>query len=268
MKFVEFKGVQLRYATYGQAKNEAIVLLHGYLESLEIWDGFTKILSEHFYVVSLDIPGHGESGIYSAVHRMDELAESVSVVCKELKLKKVHIVGHSMGGYVALAFRENYHHMVMTCSLFHSTCYPDTKEKRDNRNREIQLVKNGKKDLIVNTNIPRAFADDNVNSLSKEIEKAISIALETPDDGICAILNGMKRRPDRCKLMYDDKIPLLIIAGKKDNYIPYEVMEKIKQIGTNVEVQTLENSGHMGFIEEPEESFRILSAFFQKHRPQ
>lgn len=267
MDFVEFKGVQLRYTTYGSNQNEAIVLLHGYLESLEIWGEFAEILSEHFYVVSLDISGHGKSGIYSAVHRMDELAESVSVVCKELKLKKVHIVGHSMGGYVALAFREKYHYMVTTCSLFHSTCYPDTKEKRENRNREIQLVKNGKKELIVNTNIPRAFADDNVNSLSNEIDKAKAIALATPDDGICAILNGMKRRPDRCNLMYDDKIPLLIIAGKKDNYIPYEVMEKIKQIGTNVEVQTLENSGHMGFIEEPEESFRILSAFFQKHKP-
>ena len=109
------------------------------------------------------------------------------------------------------------------------------------------------------------LGDDNVKKLHAEVEKAKSIALATPDKGICAILNGMKGRPDRCNLLIDDKVPLLIIAGRKDNYIPYEMMDKIKQIGTNLEVKTLENSGHMGFVEEPEESCRILSDFLRKH---
>ena len=75
----------------------------------------------------------------------------------------------------------------------------------------------------------------------------------------------MKGRPNRCSLLIDEKVPFLIIAGKKDNYIPYEMIETIKQIGTNLEVKILENSGHMGFVEEPEESCRILSDFVRKH---
>lgn len=266
MGFVEFKGINIRYESIGNPDNDAVVLLHGYLESLDIWDGFAEKLSEKYFVVSLDIPGHGESGVYSKVHRMDELAEAVHTVTDSLGLKKMHIVGHSMGGYVAMAFREAFQSSVNSCVLFHSTCLPDTNEKRKNRIREIQLVKNGKKELIVNTNIPRAFADENLDIFSGEIERAKKIAINTPDEGIYSILNGMKERPDRCELLKDDKIPLLIIAGKKDNYIPYEVVQKIQKMATNLEVSDLENSGHMGFIEEQKKSVNILGEFFEKHK--
>ena len=105
-----------------------------------------------------------------------------------------------------------------------------------------------------------------MNIFSGEIERAKEIASRTPDEGIYSILNGMKERPDRCELLRDDKIPLLIIAGKKDNYIPYEVVQKIQRMATNLEVLDLENSGHMGFIEEREKSVKLLSKFFEKHK--
>ncbi|MCK4922522.1 MAG: alpha/beta hydrolase [Bacteroidales bacterium] len=267
MDFIEFRGIKIRYKSIGNIDNEAVVLLHGYLESLDIWDGFAEKLSERYFVVCLDIPGHGESDVFSKVHRMDELAEAVHAVTDSIGLKKMHIVGHSMGGYVAMAFREAFQSSVNSCVLFHSTCLPDTKEKRENRSREIQLVKNGKKELIVNTNIPRAFADENLDIYSGEVERAKKIALKTTEKGICAILNGMKERPDRCELLLDDKIPLLIIAGKKDNYIPFEVIQNIQKKAANLEVSALEKSGHMGFIEEQKKSIIILGEFFEKHKP-
>ncbi|MCF8378968.1 MAG: alpha/beta hydrolase [Bacteroidales bacterium] len=265
MQFVDFKNTRIRYKCLGNSNNPSVILLHGYLESLSIWDGFAEKLSENFFVVMPDIPGHGESEIFSPVHSMDNLAEAVCFVSDSLALKKTHIVGHSMGGYVAMAFRELFASSVISCVLFHSTCFSDTPEKRKNRDREIMLIKKGKKELIVNTNIPRAFADDNLNVFHHEIEQAKEIALKTSDEGIISILNGMKARPDRCDLLKDDNIPTLIIAGEKDNYIPIDVIPKLQEMGKNIEVEILKNSGHMGFIEERERSVEVLIRFFEKH---
>jgi pimeloyl-ACP methyl ester carboxylesterase len=264
-KLSQISSAEIRYKTYGNSENPAVLLLHGYLEALEIWDNFAPILAKNYFVITMDIPGHGKSGIYSSVHRMDDLAEAAFQLVNELGIKRIHVVGHSMGGYVALAFRENYHDFTISCILFHSTCYPDTDEKKENRDREIRLLREGRKELIVNTNIPRAFADDNLEKLKDEVERAKEIAIASNDEGVIALLRGMKERPDRCMLLRDDKVPLLVIAGRKDNYIPFDVADGIKHLGKNVEISVLENSGHMGFIEEKNRSFEILDHFFIQH---
>lgn len=267
MNTIPYKNTEIRYKTYGKPENPAVLLLHGYLESLEIWEDFAPMLQDEYYVITMDLPGHGKSGIFSSVHRMDDLAESAHFLMDELGVNMVHVIGHSMGGYAALAFRECSHQCTISCVLFHSTCYPDNDEKRENRNREIKLLKEGKKDLIVNNNIAKAFADDNLEKFSREIERAKEIAMQSSEDGLISVLNGMRERPDRCVLLKDDKVPLLVIAGKKDNYIPYEVAERIPELGTNVELEVLENSGHMGFIEEKDKSVAILKDFFSRHQP-
>jgi len=261
MRYLRYKNVNVRYNTSGNPENPAILLIHGYLESLEIWDGFADDLSEFLYVISLDLPGHGSSGVLSSVHRMDEMADAVYEVMKQAGVEKVHVAGHSMGGYVALAFRERYHHLTLSCILFHSTCYPDTPEKQQNRNREIALIREGKRDTIISTNIPRGFANDNLEKFSAEVERAQKIASGCEEQGIISLLNGMKERPGRCILLRDDTIPILVIAGRKDNYIPVNLALGIQYLGKNVKVKVLENSGHMGFIEEREESVKMIKDF-------
>jgi pimeloyl-ACP methyl ester carboxylesterase len=189
---------------------------------------------------------------------MDDMAETVLAVSNHLKISRFHLVGHSMGGYVTLAFRETYQHRLISYVLFHSSCVADTDEKRKNRDREIDLVKDGKKHLIINTNIPKTFAEDNLNKFPEEVERVKKIASQTTDEGIIACLSGMKERPDRCSLLLDDIIPLLLILGKKDNIIPFDDAKKLVQSGSNVELAVLSNSGHMGFIEEREEAVNIM----------
>lgn len=263
-RYSDFKGIQLHYFTMGDPANPAILFIHGYLESAKIWQSFGKLLEKDFFLILPDVPGHGKSGILSSTHHMDEMADALDSVISELNVMKLHLVGHSMGGYIALAYREKYYEKLYSCVLFHSTCYSDTPEKKENRKREINLITEGKKELIINTNIPRAFADDNLDILREEVEFAKKIGRENPDQGIISLLNGMRSRPERCPLLIDDKIPLLLIAGQKDNYIPMEVMEKMLGLGTNVELKILKNSGHMGFMEEPGVSGNILMDFYKK----
>jgi pimeloyl-ACP methyl ester carboxylesterase len=119
-----------------------------------------------------------------------------------------------------------------------------------NRDREISLVMCGKKMQIIHTNIPKAFAIDNIDSMKSEISKAKSIASQCNDDGIIALLNGMKQRKDHSKLLSKTPAPVLVIWGEKDNYIGESVFKKLIELAPHAGVIVLKNSGHMGFIEE------------------
>ena len=238
-----------------------LVLLHGYLESLTIWDDFAVTMKDHFRVIRMDLPGHGESGSISEIHTMEIMAESVMAVLLALSVDTCFMVGHSMGGYVALAVAEQHQEKLRGICLFHSTPFSDTEEKKGNRDREIEMVRQGKKDLIVRVNIPKGFADDNLEKFHSDVERAKTIALATPDEGIIAALEGIKQRPDRSRIMEEITIPLLWILGRKDNYINFQsAKEKINLNGMG-KLVILDNSGHMGFMEERKDSAAHLISF-------
>lgn len=253
---IDFKNSTIRFKDEG--KGPVIVLLHGYLESLEIWSLFSAELAESCRVVSIDIPGHGKSGIFGKVHTMELLAQTIKSVMDHLNTDKYFMVGHSLGGYVTLAFLELFPKCLSGFSLFHSFPLADSKEAIKNRNREIKLVENGKKDLIYSVNIPKAFATDNLEKFSKQIHNAKEIARDIPDEGIIAVLNGMINRPDRSDILTGTSLPFLWILGKKDNYIPYEVIVKKVEMPKHGKLITLKNSGHMGFVEEKQKSLEAI----------
>jgi pimeloyl-ACP methyl ester carboxylesterase len=259
---IEFHDAHLRFRDSGEG--EAVVLVHGYLESLDIWEEFANELAKEYRVIVVDLPGHGESGRLSNIHTMAVKADAIKHVLDHLDIYRAVIVGHSMGGYATLAFAEIYPEETLGFVLFHSHGLPDTEEKKANRDREIELVRAGKKKQIIDTNIPKAFADDNLEKFAKDINYAREIAAGTPDDGIISALEGMKIRPDRQRVLRETTVPVLIIAGKKDNYIPFELAESQFNLAPHHSKLVLENSGHMGFMEEREKSLKGLIKFLEK----
>jgi len=246
-------------------KGNPIVLLHGYLESQEIWYSFAEKLKKNGHrLITLDLPGHGLSGVKGDTHSMEFQAGAVLAVLNDLKIEKCVLVGHSMGGYVALTFAKNFSERLAGLCLFHSTPNPDSDEKRASREREIELVKGGKIELIAKTNISLAFARENHKKLEEQIEEATIIAMETEPDGIIACLRGMQSRPDTNDMLKKLKLPVLLIFGKKDSYIPEEVAQAMAQHFSQHQTVFLENSGHMGFIEEEAKSLELISAFAEK----
>jgi pimeloyl-ACP methyl ester carboxylesterase len=198
---------------------------------------------------------------------MEELAGAVKQVIEEVVPgEKVLLTGHSLGGYVTLAFVEKYPEMLTGFCLFHSHPLADTEEVKKNRLREIGLVEAGKKELIYQVNIPKAFAEENVERFRDEVARATEIAKNTPDAGIIAMLRGMMLRPDRRKLLEEATLPALWILGKGDRYIPYGKMQETIRPSGRVTLETLEHSGHMGFIEEREISLKILTGFAETLR--
>ncbi|SDB90360.1 alpha/beta fold hydrolase [Williamwhitmania taraxaci] len=262
-KAITYNGGIVMYADNGQGN--PILLLHGYLESQEIWFSFTeKLIKQGHRVITLDLPGHGFSGSVGSEHTMDHLAGAVNTVLLEQKVEKCLVVGHSMGGYVALAFAKVYPEKLAGLCLFHSTPNPDSEEKKANRDREIELIKAGKKELIVKTHIPNAFAKENLKRCTDMVEEATLMALETENEGIIANLNGMKSRPDSTEFLKTVTQPVLMIFGAKDSYIVPEVASELANKFSMHSTVILENSGHMGFIEEEKRSIEIISEFEKK----
>jgi len=261
IKNIDFQNTTIRFEDKGEGKT--VVLLHGYLESLDIWDSFADELSENYRVITIDLLGHGKSGVVSETHSMELMADAVFEVVKYLEIEKCTLIGHSMGGYVAMAFLEKYETYLEGLSLFHSTPLSDSEPTKILREKTISEIRNGKKIEICKNHVPKTFAKNNTEKYIQEIGFGKIIALNTPDEGIIAALNGMKQRKNRVELLKNTKIPFLYILGKKDNFIPSNILSHF-ELPCSATIGVLDNSGHQGYIEEKNKSLKIVSNFLKK----
>ncbi|MDR2064391.1 MAG: alpha/beta hydrolase [Prevotellaceae bacterium] len=260
--FITTNDIAIRAGDTGKGK--AVVLLHGYLETMEIWENTVTELSKKFRTVTLDLPGHGWSGFCKGATTMEFMADCIKSLLDKLKIAECFVVGHSMGGYVALAFAKKYPETAKALCLFSSTPNADTEQKKKDRDREIELIKAGKLELIIKNNISRGFADINLSKFDEEIFAIEETAAISDKSGITACLQAMKMRENMNDFMKTIQQKTLFIFGKHDNYITFDVAESIMRKYPQAATAILENSGHNGFIEEPEESIKILSNFAEK----
>jgi len=226
-----------------------------------MWQDYVPLFSENYRVITIDLLGHGDSDCLGYVHSMEENANMLHEILKHLHIQKAIIVGHSMGGYVGLAFAELYPTEIQKLVLLNSTSKEDSAEKKLNRTRAIKAVKQNYT-TFVSMSIANLFSEDNRVRLAGEIEKVKDQALKTPLQGIIASLEGMKIRKDREFVLKEGIFPVLLILGKKDQVLNYD--ENIKQIkNTTAELVSFED-GHMSQIENKNELKAVLSDFFKK----
>lgn len=254
----EFKKSKVRYSDTG--KGRVIVLLHGFLGSHEQWSEFIKKLSKKFRVIAIDLPGHGETPAIGYYHSMELLAQSVKAVLDKVGVRRYVLVGHSMGGYTALAFAELYPENISGLCLFHSTSYADSEEKKKDRDRVIRLVKKEHKHYVSEV-VTSLFAPDNLEKLKPEVTKVKHIAAAVSKQAIINSLEGMKERKSRDLILKFAEYPILFIIGKKDSVINYETMYPQIGLCKYPSVLMLENAGHMGFYEAPKETLKELELF-------
>lgn len=258
---IRFKGGNIHYQDSGSGN--AIVLLHGFLESMKIWDFFATALSGSFRVISVDLPGFGKSENISPVHTMELMAQCVKAVLHELSVPECVMVGHSMGGYTALSFALQFPEMLKGLLLFHSQAGADSPEAKANRERATAVVR-AEHHLYIKNFIPTLFASGNVKIYFKEIEELMDDADSVSKETIVAALEGMKMRNDSQHLLSDLDIPICFIIGKNDSRIHYREVLYQASLPKHSEVLLLGDTGHMGFIEAKETTFRVLRDFCRR----
>ncbi len=238
----------LNFERKGDGK-ETLVLLHGFMENLSIWSDLEPHLSENFSLVKIDLPGHGRSEIIAEVQTMELMAEEVKKVLDDQNLNKVHLLGHSMGGYVSLAFAEKYPDSLKSLTLFFSTYFPDDAEKKEQRIKSYRIIKDAFAHYA-RAGIPNLFNPNERDILEGKIETALEVALSTDNLGALASVKGMVERRDKKHILENLDAKILVLAGKHDNAVKTEVMIKNLPDRTNIKSYILD-CGHNGHWEKP-----------------
>lgn len=256
-----YKKKKIRFRDVGQGP--VIVLLHGFMENLSMWDYFSGKLSANYRVISVDLPGFGGSECLHRVHLMEQMASAVNKVLKEREVKHCLMIGHSMGGYVTLAFAEKYPRKLKGFGLFHSHALADTPEAKVNRNRAIDAILANKSGFIFNF-FPDLFAPENVEANKKQIKRLYEDAMKTSPKGIIAAIEGMKYRTDHLEVLINSKVPVLFVLGKQDSRIPFEKTLVQASMPAVSEILVLNNVGHMGHIEARKQCLKSIEGFASK----
>jgi pimeloyl-ACP methyl ester carboxylesterase len=258
LKQIFYKNTAISYSDIG--KGTAVVLLHGFLENKTMWKDLAPSLAKKNRVIAIDLLGHGETDCLGYVHSMEENAEIVKAILSHLRIRKALVIGHSMGGYVALAFAELYPETIKGIVLLNSTAKEDNEERKVNRDRAIKAVKQNYINFV-RMSITNLFGENNRERLENEIETVKLEALKTPLQGIVATLEGMKIRKDRQFILKTTDFTKLLILGKKDGVLIYD--DNISQIeNTNTELISFPD-GHMSHIENKEELETVVLRFLK-----
>jgi pimeloyl-ACP methyl ester carboxylesterase len=259
--FISFRGTPIHYRTIGTGP--WVVLLHGFLESIEIWDGFAAQLEKKFSVLMVDLPGHGRSGVVGEIHSMELMSDCVKAVIDHLGIPEFSICGHSMGGYVSLQIATMHAEQVKSVVLFHSHAAPDDETARENRHRTMNIVKSNRSNFI-HQFIPDLFAEENKERLAAEIEILSNRAASTSGKSVIAALYGMMERKGGLDFLMSTEIPLLFVIGKSDSRMPYQKLIAQAMLPTHAEILLLDKVAHMGFLEAPMKTFPVVADFFKR----
>lgn len=250
----------LYYEVKGEGK--PVVFLHGYLENMKMWNPLAGKLSENRQVILIDLPGHGRSKSYGKIHTMELMAQKVNEVLEDVDVSGVAMAGHSMGGYVTLAFAELFPEKLKSFILLNSSSLPDSEEKKTQRLKAVETAHRNLQTLI-KMSVPSLFAEKNLDNLKREIHFAKEMAAETPIEGVEAALRGMRERPDRSKIFKDFDGRIGILIGKYDKAVNPGDLKKIIPVKENILVKELE-TGHMSHLEAPEETQAFVADFLKK----
>jgi pimeloyl-ACP methyl ester carboxylesterase len=255
---IPYSNGSIRYRVTGHGP--VIVFLHGFMESARIWRPYAFRLAERFKVIRINLPGHGGSSVYAETHSMEFMADAVKAVLNREGVDQAMLVGHSMGGYVALAFAETYPLQVKALVLFSSTSFSDPAERKEERNRALRAAQAHKLKFITSV-VPNLFYERKGSKAGKRIYKMVRIAARQPVEGIMAAIAGMRDRADKTTVLQNATFPIMFLSGHDDFLIPVERIEEMAAKVPKARVEIVEECGHMGFLEQEKVCFDLIEEF-------
>lgn len=255
----EFGGSTIHYLDTG--KGNTIVLLHGFGEDSQIWNRQIALLSQNYRLIVPDLPGSGNSSMLSTPDTIEAYATAIEALLNHLSVNKCIILGHSMGGYITLAFAEAFPERLLGWGLIHSTAFADSEEKNMNRQRGIELMQQYGAYAFLRNTIPNLFADSYKKQEPKVLDELIESAKAFTTEACCAYYKAMQLRPDRTQVLSGSKTPVLFVLGTEDVAAPLNDLLQQVHLPPTAYIHILENVGHMGMLEATDEVNMRIAAF-------
>ena len=266
MPYIQFQNKKIFYRIEGKGK--PVLLLHGFGEDGNIWNKQINALKKNNLFIVPDLPGSGQSEMLDGNKTLEDYGEVVKAIADEAIFKKkienqFCLIGHSMGGYITLAFAEKYPSLLNSFGLFHSSAFADTDEKIDVRKKAISFIKKNGTEAFLRTMIPNLFSEETKKGRLELIEQLFNISKNISSQALIQYYKAMIKRPDRVPVLKSFGKPVLFIIGKDDTVIPLQSSLEQCHIPAISTIHILQHSGHEGMWEEENLSNKFLKDFFQ-----
>lgn len=259
MSSILYQNKKIHYQVFGTG--QPIVLLHGYCEDRQMWDHFIPLLPSAQYI-TIDLPGFGDSEIIPDIS-IKEMAEVVMAILKELKIDKLILIGHSMGGYISLAFAEKFPSTLIGLGLFHTHPYADTDLQKASRNKSIDFLQRNGSAHYAKQLIPKLFPAGFTRFNNFLINNLIYRASRFPLEALIGGQQAMRDRPDRSEILTKVTFPVHFIIGKKDTTVDEKKAIEQTTLADNSLIHILPDVGHMGMFERPKKTAMMVTQFIK-----
>lgn len=286
---IEYRGRQVSYRKTGSGP--AVVLLHGFGEDSTIWQNQYNIFPDHLLIIP-DLPGSGASEMTEDMS-MEGLADAVLSVLDAEEVSKCILIGHSMGGYIGLAFAERYLDRLNGFGLFHSTAFADTEEKKEARRKGIAFIEKNGAAAFLKSSVPNLYwtspqplpkCRDKFStggeglvtssrtlptgreglmdySTKRLVEQHLASVSCIKDETLISYYQSMIARPERVNILEKSTVPVLFVLGQYDNAVPLSDGLRQCHLPQLSQVELLKEAGHMGMVEMVEAANECLKMF-------
>ena len=257
-----YQGIQLHYRKVGVGA--ATLLIHGFGEDGNVFNQAIKYLPEQGTLLIPDLPGSGESEVWpTAEPSLNDFALALNAILENEGIEKCSVMGHSMGGYIALAFAEQFPEKMVALGLLHSTAYADSTERIQKRKQAIDFIEREGAAAFLRISLPGLFAPAFREQGKAEIESLLTSMKQVSPKTLIQYYRAMMKRPDSSKLLASAPYPVMFIIGQEDEIVKASDTLQLANITANAYIHVLNNVGHMSMLEAPESFANLLLYFMQ-----
>lgn len=253
-----YQNKKIVYRVFGTGM--PVILVHGFGEDGTVWDQQAEYLKKNFKVIIPDLPGSGQSELIDDMS-IEGMAEVIHSIIHEEDIDACPVIGHSMGGYITLALVEKYYNHVSAFGLFHSSAFADSEEKIATRRKGIAFIKEHGGFEFLKTATPNLFSATTKDERPELIDEQIASLSSFSGAALVFYYEAMIQRPDRTNILKEATVPVLFAMGKYDNAIPLADGLKQCHLPEKSYIHILQQSGHMGMLEETEKTNLLLEKF-------
>ncbi|KGR79228.1 alpha/beta fold hydrolase [Ureibacillus manganicus] len=237
-----------------QGEGEVLVLIHGFLGSVDVFKNVTEEFASRYDVIAVDLPGHHKSKIERVSYSVYDYAMAVADVLQRERVEDATWLGHSMGGYIVLAALEREVAKIKQAILAYSSDLSDTDEQIEKRSKQQkQILEDGVQGFV--DEVISAFFSKNAQKAT--IEYAKQIAYKASPEGLTIALDSMKSRPNQHSFIEQTTTPILVIEGTED-----KVVKPIETKNPNV-MKVYTETGHLGMLEDPKSFITAVNKFME-----
>lgn len=259
---IELKSKRFKNCFYQKIGNgNPVFLVHGFGENATIFNNQIDNLKNNSTLIVPDLPGSGNSQLCDEEMSMELLADFINAIVEQEKFDKIILLGHSMGGYLTMAFAEKYKHKLAGFGLIHSSAYEDDYAKKETRKKSIKLIENDGKEVFLKAMIPNLYSEQSKLVCQNEMQEHLTMALHISSSSLVAYYQAMINRPDRRHILKQTNLPVLFVIGKEDNAVPYKQMIEQAVMPTISKIELLEKVGHTSMNEAKIELNSIINNF-------